>query len=230
MTTKHKGQRVGVFIDVQNMYYSARQLYNSKVNFKEILKEAVKGRTLIRAVAYVIKADMPDEKSFHDALDNIGFEVRSKDLQIFVGGAKKGDWDVGIAMDCIELAPKLDVIVLVSGDGDFIPLVEHLTRALGCRVEVMSFGRCTSAKLKEEAFEFVDMDATKSRFLIGGMKQGPRRESGQGGVRSSSRTGQRTGTRQGPRSSQREEKQEVPLNLIADTPVQEHREVDREYK
>ena len=233
MTTKHKGQRVGVFIDVQNMYYSARQLYNSKVNFKEILKEAVKGRTLIRAVAYVIKADMPDEKSFHDALDNIGFEVRSKDLQIFVGGAKKGDWDVGIAMDCIELAPKLDVIVLVSGDGDFIPLVEHLTRALGCRVEVMSFGRCTSAKLKEEAFEFFDMDAGKSRFLIGGMKQGQKRESGQGAESRTQSRGPRDsqrGSRIGQRSSQKSEKQEVPLNLIADTPIQENREVDREYK
>jgi uncharacterized LabA/DUF88 family protein len=223
MTTKHKGQRVGVFVDVQNMYYSARQLYNAKVNFKEILKEAVKGRTLIRAVAYVIKADMPDEKNFHDALDIIGFEVRSKDLQIFVGGAKKGDWDVGIAMDCIELAPKLDVIVLISGDGDFIPLVEHLTRALGCRVEVMSFGRCTSAKLKEEAFEFFDMDANKSRFLIAS-RQGQRGEPGQRGARGSSRTASR------PRSSQKAERQEVPLNLIADTPIQENREVDREYK
>src|SRR3989338_8731961 len=103
--TQHKEQRVGIFVDVQNMYYSARNLYSAKVNFKAILKEAVAGRRLIRAFAYVIKADVKDEVNFFDALMNMGYEVRSKDLQTFIGGAKKGDWDVGIAMDTIELAP-----------------------------------------------------------------------------------------------------------------------------
>lgn len=159
-----KHQRVGVFVDIQNLYYSAKYLYNSKVNFKVVLRDAVRGRSLIRAIAYVIRADIKEEKNFFDALANIGFEVKIKDLQTFYGGHKKGDWDIGIAMDTIELAHKLDTIVLVSGDGDFIPLVQHLRRAMGCRVEIMAFGRSSSSKLKEEADSFVDMD--KRIFLI----------------------------------------------------------------
>lgn len=160
------GQRVGVFVDVQNMYYSAKNLYGAKVNFKEMLKEAVRGRTLIRAIAYVIKADVKDEKNFFEALSKIGFEVKSKDLQVFFGGAKKGDWDVGIAMDMIELGSKLDVAVLVSGDGDFVPLVQHLSKAMGCFVEVMAIGKTSSAKLREAADLFIDLEKSKSRFFI----------------------------------------------------------------
>ncbi len=160
-----KEQRVGIFVDVQNLYYSARNIYKAKINFKELLKRAVNGRKLVRAITYVIKADVAEEHTFFDALENIGFEVKAKDLQVFVGGFKKGDWDVGIAMDTIELAPRLDTVVLVSGDGDYIPLVQHLQRAMGCRVEVMAFGKSSSSRLKEEADEFIDMD-NQPRFLI----------------------------------------------------------------
>ena len=160
----NKEQRIGVFVDVQNMYYSARALYNSRVNFKELLKEAVNGRKLVRAIAYGVRAGEKDEENFHKALDGIGYEVKLKDLQIFYGGNKKADWDVGLAIDAIELAPKLDVVVLVSGDGDYIPLVEHLKRALGCRVEVMAFGRSCSGKLKECVDEFLDLDNKKFVF------------------------------------------------------------------
>ena len=167
LKTEHiKEQRVGVFVDVQNMYYSARNLYNAKVNFTSILKTAVSGRKLIRAIAYVIKADIKEEKNFFDALEKIGFEVKTKDLQTFVGGAKKGDWDIGIAMDTIELAPKLDTIIIVSADGDFLPLVFHLRHAIGCRIEVIAFGRSCSGKLKEEAEIFTDLDADKRKYLI----------------------------------------------------------------
>ncbi len=165
-TSLYKQQRIGVFVDVQNMYYSARYIYNSKVDFKAILKQAIRGRSLIRAIAYVIKADVKEEAGFFEALSKIGFEVKAKELQIFYGGAKKGDWDIGIAMDAIELALKLDTIVLVSGDGDFIPLVEHLRRATGCKVEVMAFGRSTSSRLIEEADEFIDLDLDPKRFLL----------------------------------------------------------------
>ncbi len=160
-----KEQRVGVFVDVQNLYYSARALYNSKVNFKEVLKEAVRGRKLIRALAYAVKAGEKEESTFYKALENIGFEVRLKDLQVFYGGAKKADWDIGIAMDAIEQAHKLDTIILVSGDGDFVPLVEHLKRALGCRVEVMAFGKSTSSKLIDAADHFVNLDENK-KFIL----------------------------------------------------------------
>ena len=162
----NKEQRVSVFVDVQNMYYSAKNLYSAKVNFAQVLRNAVMGRKLVRAIAYVIKADIKEEKNFHDALEAIGYEAKSKDLQTFAGGAKKGDWDIGIAIDAIELANKLDTVVLVSGDGDFVPLVDHLKRAMGCRVEVMAFGPSSSGKLRDEADEFIDMDKNKIKYII----------------------------------------------------------------
>ena len=162
----NKEQRVGIFVDVQNLYYSAKNLYNAKVNFAAVLREAVAGRKLVRAIAYVIKADIKEEKSFFDALEKIGYEISSKDLQTFAGGAKKGDWDIGIAMDMIEQANKLDTLILVSGDGDFVDLLQHLRRAMGCRIEVMAIGPSSSAKLRAEADEFIDMDINKSRYLI----------------------------------------------------------------
>src|SRR3989344_2098290 len=116
---KHKEQRVGIFIDTQNLYHSAKNLYKSKVNFGQIVKDAAAGRSLIRAVAYVITTESGDEKSFFEALEKVGIETKTKNLQIFAGGAKKADWDVGLAVDAIKLAPKLDAVVLVSGDGDF---------------------------------------------------------------------------------------------------------------
>ena len=166
MVVNFSEQRIGVFVDVQNMYYSAKNLYNAKVNFAQVLKIAVAGRSLIRAIAYVIKADIKEEQNFFDALEKIGFEVKAKDLQIFAGGAKKGDWDIGLAMDTIELAPKLDTIVIVSGDGDYVPLVRHLRHALGCRIEIIAFGKSCSSKLIEESDSFVDLDLDKRRFLI----------------------------------------------------------------
>jgi len=165
MATTHKAQRVSVLVDVQNMYYSAKNMYNAKVNYAELLRTAVKGRQLVRAISYVIKADVKDEGNFHEALERIGFEVKSKDLQIFYGGAKKGDWDVGIAMDCIRLAQKSDVIVLVSGDGDFRELVLYL-QSNGCRVEVIAFSKSASTKLTEEADSFTDMGEDLRRYLI----------------------------------------------------------------
>ncbi len=166
MGVHFKDQRVGVFVDVQNMYYSAKNLYNAKVNFAQILKAAVGDRSLIRAIAYVIKADVKEEQNFFDALEKIGFEVRAKDLQIFAGGAKKGDWDIGLAMDTIEQAPKLDTIIIVSGDGDYVPLIQHLRHALGCRIEVIAFGKSSSSLLREECDSFIDLELDKRRYLI----------------------------------------------------------------
>lgn len=163
---KHKDQRVGVFIDVSNMYHSAKNLYNSRVNFKEILKAAVANRQLIRAVAYVIKSHSNEEEGFFEALNQQGFEVRMKDLQIFVTGVKKADWDVGIAVDAIKMADKLDSIVLVTGDGDYTPLVSYLRDNKGCIVEVMAFGETTSGKLRELADDFTDLSKNKVKFLL----------------------------------------------------------------
>ncbi|OGY22479.1 MAG: hypothetical protein A2113_01750, partial [Candidatus Woykebacteria bacterium GWA1_44_8] len=158
-------QRVGVFVDVQNMYYSAKNLYGSKVNFGQILKDAVADRQLIRSVAYVVRAEEPLEQTFFDALEKAGFEVKVKDIQVFPGGVKKADWDVGVVIDMIRLSTKLDVMVLVSGDGDYVPAVEFL-RNQGHRIEVMGFRQSTSNKLAGEADEFIDMDAEHAKYLL----------------------------------------------------------------
>ncbi|PIT87026.1 MAG: hypothetical protein COU31_05050 [Candidatus Magasanikbacteria bacterium CG10_big_fil_rev_8_21_14_0_10_40_10] len=162
---KHPDQRVGVFIDVQNMYYSAKNLFGAKVNFGNIVKEATAGRKLIRAIAYVVSTESKDEKPFFDALYNLGIETKERPLQIFYGGDKKADWDVGITVDAIRLSPSLDAIVLVSGDGDYIPLVEYL-RNQGKQVEVAAFGGTTSKRLVESVDEFVDLGAQVDKFLI----------------------------------------------------------------
>ena len=163
---KNKDQRVGVFIDVQNMYHSAKNIYGARVNFREILKTAVAGRKLIRAIAYVVTTESGDEKAFLEALTKSGIEVKSKDLQIFPGGMKKADWDVGMAVDAISLNTKLDSVVLVTGDGDFVPLVEYL-QSQGQQVEVISFGKSASAKLREAVDDFVDLSASPQKYLIG---------------------------------------------------------------
>lgn len=163
---KHKDQRVAVLIDVQNLYHSAKNLYNARVNFTEVLKSALAGRKLVRAIGYVIKTETGEESAFFDALTKIGIETKIKDLQIFPGGIKKGDWDVGMAVDAIRLGDFfIDVLILATGDGDFVPLVEYL-RNRGRQVEVIAFGRSTSAKLKETTDDFIDMSADPKKFTI----------------------------------------------------------------
>lgn len=165
MANIHKDQRVAVFVDIQNLYYSAKNLYDRKVNFNNLLDAAVHNRRLTRAIAYAIQADTPDESNFFEALRKIGFEVKTKELKEFYGGAKKGDWDMGIAIDAVNMAPKMDTAVLVTGDGDFESLVKHL-QAKGVRVECMAFGRSTARELKESADNFIDMDDNSGRYLI----------------------------------------------------------------
>ncbi|MBU1091307.1 NYN domain-containing protein [Patescibacteria group bacterium] len=163
---KNKDQRVAVLVDVQNMYHSAKALYKKRVNFKEILKEAVAGRKLIRAIAYVVRTETPEEKTFFEALNKAGFEIKSKDLQVFPGGMKKGDWDVGIAIDAVKLSGQMDSIILVAGDGDFIPLIEYLKSNKGIQTEIMAFDKSTSGKLKEAADGFIDLEKNPRKFLI----------------------------------------------------------------
>lgn len=162
---KHKEQRVGVFIDVANMYYSARSEYDAHVNFGKVVETAVAGRQLIRAIAYAVKADMPEEQSFFEALNKMGIEVNTKDLQTFYDGSQKGNVDMELAIDALKLAPKLDVVVLVSGDGDYRILMEHL-KTLGCRVEVIGFGRSVSSKLIDVAHDFINLEDDVRDYLI----------------------------------------------------------------
>jgi len=165
MSIKNKDQRVAIFIDVQNLYHSAKNLYQARVNFREILKTATAGRMLIRAMAYVVKTKTGEEKPFFDALVAIGIETRVKDLQEYYGGLKKADWDVGIAVDAIKTSPGVDVVVLISGDGDYVPLVDYLKNH-GKRLEVLAFGKSTSTKLREAADEFIDLGEDSGKYLL----------------------------------------------------------------
>ena len=157
--------RVGVFVDMQNMYHSAKNLYGSRINFAELMKLAVQDRQVVRALVYVVKGgESAEEQKFFDALEKSGLELKMKDLQVFAGGAKKADWDVGMAVDVIAMAKQLDVAVLVTGDGDFVPLVEYLKHN-GLVVEAVSFGRSTSLKLKEAVHNFIDLDAHRKVLM-----------------------------------------------------------------
>jgi uncharacterized LabA/DUF88 family protein len=165
MVIKHPGQRVAVLIDVQNLYHSAKNLYGARVNFGAILKSAVSNRNLIRVFAYVVRTKTGEEKPFFEALVKMGIETRVRDLQEFYGGQKKADWDVGITVDAIRIAPSIDTIILCSGDGDFLQLIDFLKNQ-GKRVEVMAFGKSASAKSKEAADEFIDLEGDPGKYLF----------------------------------------------------------------
>lgn len=160
-------QRVAVFVDVQNMYHSAKNLFSSNVNFAQVLQDAVGNRQLIRAIAYVVRAEGPKEQGFFDALEKAGYELKVKDIQTFSSGAKKADWDVGMAIDALTIGKHVDVVILATGDGDFTPLVSYLQNSEGNIVEVVAFGRSCSSRLVEWADKFMDLEATPERYLLG---------------------------------------------------------------
>lgn len=160
-------QRVAVFIDTQNMYYSARNVFNRKVNFGNIVKDAVGDRKLIRATAYVVSTKTGEETPFFEALQKLGIETKEKELMTYISGLKKADWDVGIAVDAIKVLDMVDVVVLVSGDGDFIPLAEYV-RSRGRLMEVISFRETTSTRLTEAVDKYTNMSENKRRYLITG--------------------------------------------------------------
>jgi uncharacterized LabA/DUF88 family protein len=167
MIVRNRDQRVAVLVDVQNLYYSARNLYKSRISFKNLLKVAVQDRILTRAIAYVIKSDESNKESeFFNAVHDAGFDVNEKELQIFPGGAKKGDWDVGIAMDAIRLGKKVDSVVIVSGDGDYVPVVKYLQFSLGCLVEVVAFDKTCSGALEEAADDFIPIEKHRKKLMF----------------------------------------------------------------
>ncbi len=200
---RYSDQRVGIFVDVQNLYHSAKNLHHARVNYAELIKYLVGDRQLIRAMAYVVKSEgvepqhgarteetargglrgarpargsereavsvsaaagaekvgeLSSEAAFFEALEKAGLELRMKDLQIYAGGMKKADWDVGMAVDAIRMSSFLDVVILLTGDGDFLPLVDYLKWGGGRLVEVAAFRRSTSSKLQEAADRFVNIE------------------------------------------------------------------------
>lgn len=166
MLVRNPDQRVAVLVDVQNLYYSAKNLYKARINYKNLLKLVTHKRLLVRAIAYVIKSEDSRESEFFEAVNSAGFEVKEKDLQIFMGGAKKGDWDIGIAMDAIRLGHKVDSIILVSGDGDFKPVVNYLQQSLGCIVEVVAFKKTANHELIEMADDFINIENYIKQLLF----------------------------------------------------------------
>ena len=153
-----ENQRVGIFVDVQNLFYSARSIHHAKINFEKLLVLTLKARKLVRAIAYIVVQKEDDsQNAFIDVLRRLGYEVRSKELRVRADGTAKGDWDMGIAIDTMSLVNKLDTVVLVSGDGDFVPLVEML-KANGCRVEVYSFPESTAQDLMEAATTYTPIE------------------------------------------------------------------------
>ncbi|WP_265110279.1 NYN domain-containing protein [Halosolutus halophilus] len=165
MTEIHPGQRVAVLVDAQNLYHTAQSLHSRNIDYSALLEKAVQDRQLTRAIAYVIRADSPEEESFFEALVDIGFETKIKDIKTFADGSKKADWDVGMSLDAVTLANHVDTIVLCTGDGDFSRLCSHL-RHEGVRVEVMAFESSTAEELIAEAESFLDLGERHETFLL----------------------------------------------------------------
>ncbi len=165
MSNVHPGQRVAVLVDAQNLYHTAQSIYSRNIDYSALLEEAVDDRQLTRAIAYVIRADSPEEGSFFDALVDIGFETKIKDIKRFSDGTKKADWDVGMSLDAVTLANHVDTIVLCTGDGDFSRLCSHL-RHEGVKVEVMAFEASTAEELITAADTFEDLGERHDRYLL----------------------------------------------------------------
>ncbi|MBP7005958.1 NYN domain-containing protein [Patescibacteria group bacterium] len=165
-------QRVAIFIDTQNMYHSAKHIFGARVNFPAVVAAAVGDRRVIRAIAYVAKSKTGEEQAFFEALTQNGIELKMKDVQEFASGQKKADWDVGMTVDAVEIASKVDVVILVTGDGDFVPLAQHL-QSHGLLCEVVAFESSTNARLKEVASSFMDLASDPDLFLIRPRRRGP---------------------------------------------------------
>jgi uncharacterized LabA/DUF88 family protein len=165
MTEIHPHQRVAVLADAQNLYHTAQSVYSRNIDYSSLLEKAVADRELVRAIAYVIRADSPEEQSFFDALVDIGFETKIKEIKTFGDGSKKADWDVGMSLDAVTLASHVDTVVLCTGDGDFSRLCSHL-RHEGVRVEVIAFEESTAEELVAEADSFIDMSERTETFLL----------------------------------------------------------------
>lgn len=148
--------RVGIFVDVQNIFYAAKS-FNARLDFEKLLELSVGKRRLIRAIAYVVQSPDVDQSNFISMLQQKSYEVKRKDLRQRSDGSAKGDWDMGMAIDIMRFVNKLDVVVLVSGDGDFVPLIE-LVKTLGPRVEVISFTYNTARDLINSADEHIPIE------------------------------------------------------------------------
>jgi len=162
---------VGVFVDMQNIYYGAKNTLRRKVDFKNLLQVAVRGRRLYRAIAYLVDLERVNQDGFIHVLRSIGYEVKLKEPKKFYNWDRveyKADWDMGIAIDAIAMAEngKVDVVVLMSGDGDFVDLINFL-KAKGIKVEVISFKSITAKELIQSANEYIDLEEIADFIILG---------------------------------------------------------------
>jgi uncharacterized LabA/DUF88 family protein len=156
-------QNVGVFVDVSNLFYSAKSA-GVEVNYCRLLDLSVAGRDLIRACAYTgVDPDNPNQRKFIDFLRANGYKVVCKDIHKYEGGRIKANLDIEMAVDIMLLSANLDVVVIVSGDGDFVRLVEAV-QMKGVRCEVISFGISTSNELIESADQFTEITSLPGIF------------------------------------------------------------------
>ncbi|KAA0013804.1 NYN domain-containing protein [Billgrantia pellis] len=151
-------ERVAIFVDVQNVYYTVRDAYKRNFDYNKFWAAATAGRDVVKAVAYAIDRGDQKQREFQNILRAIGFEVKLKPFIQRADGSAKGDWDVGITLDAIEYAEQADVIVLVSGDGDFDLLVTKLREVHGRKVEVYGVPQLTANSLMSAASEFIAID------------------------------------------------------------------------
>lgn len=150
-----KGRRLGIFIDNQNVYYSTRGYFGKKLNYQKLLELLVKDRHLVKAVCYIVDQPEVDQEGFKNILKNYGITVRERELIRRADGSAKGNWDIGIAVDVLTMVEKnsLDIVVLVTCDGDFVDLIKLLS-AKGIRSEVAGFAMNMAMSLKETADEY----------------------------------------------------------------------------
>lgn len=166
----HQNQRVGLFVDTQNLYHSARDYYGQNVNFESLLRYAVGGRHLVRATAYVVEREGDTSAwPFIYKLSTIGFKVRRMNLTLKETTEQgkpifEGNWDMGIAADMVRLMQTLDTVVLGSGDGDFVDIIEVMMER-GTRVEVVSFKETTSQKLIDCVDRFIHLPEIPEPFV-----------------------------------------------------------------
>ena len=186
-------QRVAVLVDVQNMYYAARNHYNSKLEFSKLLARLLRGRRLTRALAYIAERPGMEQDKFVEVLRRNGYEVRKKILIERSDGSQKGDWDLGMALDAVALADKVDVVIVVTGDGDFVTLVHYL-HTRGVCVEVASFPETTALELIRAAAHYHRLD---EKVLLPSGQFQPHPDEGFGGRRESRRESPRD-SRGGP--------------------------------
>jgi len=152
-------KKVSIFVDVQNIYYTTKEIHKCHFDYNSFWNTAISNRKLITAIAYAIESKDDKQKQFQNILRGIGFEVKLKPFIQRKDNTAKGDWDVGITIDVLEYAQKSDIIVLASGDGDFDILVKKLIEKYSLKVEIYGVKQLTAISLINSASKFISIES-----------------------------------------------------------------------